>query len=147
TLTNATGGAVISGLPTATVLIEDNETGSGSLDRGFNPGAGANGLVRTLALQPDGKILLGGAFTQFDNLNRNFITRLNANGSQDLGFNPGTGANGLVASLALQADGRITLGGAFTTVNGVLFNRVARLTTSGLADVNFNAVPNFNSGI
>src|SRR5262249_841741 len=79
--TNATGGGVISGLPSAIVLIEDNETGSGSLDRGFNPGAGANGLVRTLALQADGKIVLGGAFTQFDNLSRNFITRLNTNGS------------------------------------------------------------------
>src|SRR5437773_12343565 len=40
-----------------------NADGAG--DPGFNPGAGADGLVRSVALQPDGKIVVGGWFTNF----------------------------------------------------------------------------------
>jgi uncharacterized delta-60 repeat protein len=100
---------------------------NGSLDSSFNPGTGANGLVRSIAVQPDGKVLIGGDFTTFNGPNRNHIARLNANGSLDLSFNPGTGANGNVSSIALQPDGNILIGGDFTTVNGVVRPRVARL--------------------
>jgi uncharacterized delta-60 repeat protein len=100
---------------------------NGSLDSSFNPGTGVSGQVLSIALQSDGKVLIGGLFTSVNGTNRNNIARLNANGSLDGSFNPGTGANGPVGSIALQPDGKVFIGGDFTTVNGVVRPRVARL--------------------
>lgn len=110
----------------------------GSLDTGFNPGAVANGDVTNVALQANGKILIGGWFTQYNSTSRNRITRLNADGSLDTGFNPGFGANGDVESMALQTDGKILIGGYFTQYNGTARNRIARLNTDGSLDMSFN---------
>jgi uncharacterized delta-60 repeat protein len=110
----------------------------GSLDTGFDPGAGANERVRQIAVQTDGRVLLGGTFTTVNGVARNRIARLNANGSVDTGFNPGAGANALVRQIAVQTDGRVLLGGFFTTVNGVARNRVARLNVNGSLDTGFN---------
>jgi len=99
----------------------------GSLDASFNPGTGVNGTVYSVALQSDGKFLVGGSFTSVNGTNRNNIARLNANGSLDTTFNPGTGPNGVVGSIALQPDGKVLISGDFTMLNGVLRPRVARL--------------------
>jgi uncharacterized delta-60 repeat protein len=109
----------------------------GSLDTSFNPGTGANGNVWSSAILGDGKILIGGGFTTYNGTARNRIARLNANGSLDTSFNPGSGANGTVHSLAVQPDGKILIGGAFTTYNGVARNRVARLNSDGSLDTSF----------
>ena len=53
----------------------------------FNPGAGSR--VDALAVQPDGKILVGGYFTTLGGQPRNYIGRLNADGTLDAGFTPG----------------------------------------------------------
>ncbi|MFN9940583.1 MAG: delta-60 repeat domain-containing protein, partial [bacterium] len=64
----------------------------------------ANGRVRALVLQPDGKILIGGDFTQYGNVARNRLARLNADGTLDLAFNPtGPNAGAVVYAIALQA--------------------------------------------
>ncbi len=100
----------------------------GSLDATFNPGTGANSVVWTTTIQPDGKIIVCGAFSAFNGTTRNRILRLNSNGSLDTTFNPGTGANAVILSAtALQPDGRIAFGGQFTTFNGATSNRVARV--------------------
>jgi uncharacterized delta-60 repeat protein len=106
----------------------------GSLDTGFDPGAGANADVWALALQPDGKVLVGGNFTTIDGVSRNYIARLIPDGSLDAGFNPGTGANSNVNALALQPDGKLLVGGNFTTFNGVSRNYFARLNSNGSLD-------------
>ena len=111
---------------------------NGSLDNSFNPGTGANGNVSSLALQPDGKILVGGSFASINGANRNGIARLNADGSVDGSFNSGTGVNGTVHSVALQRDGKVLIGGLFTSVNGTNRNQLARLNASGSLDGNFN---------
>ncbi len=59
----------------------------------------------------------------------------------DSGFNPN--ANVWVYSLSVQADGKILLGGGFTTVGGVSRNNVARLNADGSVDTAFD--PNANS--
>ena len=91
----------------------------GSLDAAFDPGV--NGTVLTLATQPDGGILVGGNFTRLGGgrmgtATRNYIGRLNADGTLDATFDPG--ANGCVAALALQKDGKILVGGNFTALGG-----------------------------
>jgi uncharacterized delta-60 repeat protein len=99
----------------------------GTLDTAFNPGTGANGSVMALAIQPNGKILIGGSFTTVNSISLHEVARLLANGSIDTNFNPGTGANGNVQALALQTDGKVVLGGTFTTINGQSDVRLARL--------------------
>jgi len=116
----------------------------GSLDTTFNPGA--DGTVNALALRPDGKILVGGAFTTLGGggsgtTTRNDLGRLNADGSLDLSFDPG--ANGSVNSLALQPDGWILVGGQFTMLGGggtgtTPRNRIARLDADGMIDPSLN---------
>ena len=100
-----------------------------TLDSGFNPGA--NDVVSSLALQADGKILVGGDFTTLGGQSRNYIGRLNADGTVDPGFNPG--ANHIVLSLALQADGEILVGGWFTNLAGQPRHFIGRLNNSAPA--------------
>jgi len=76
----------------------------------LQPGSGANGLVWTLALQADGKVLLGGAFTSVNGIGRVRIARLNPNGSVDGGFQLASGVNATVYAIAVQADDRILIG-------------------------------------
>ncbi|MBL0025187.1 MAG: T9SS type A sorting domain-containing protein [Saprospiraceae bacterium] len=110
----------------------------GSLDETFNPGTGANDDVWSSAIQSDGRIIIGGNFTSVNEMSRNRIARLNADGSLDGTFNPGTGANDDVWSSAIQSDGRIIIGGNFTTYGGTARNRITRLNPDGSLDASFN---------
>jgi uncharacterized delta-60 repeat protein len=111
---------------------------SGVLDTTFNPGTGANGAIYDVAVQSDEKILIVGAFTSFNGVARNRVARLNADGSLDNAFIPGTGPNAIVECLALQTDGRIVIGGQFGTLNGASRAGVARLNSNGTTDAAFN---------
>jgi uncharacterized delta-60 repeat protein len=113
---------------------------NGSLDTSFlSTGNGPNTSVYAVAVQPDDKVLIGGIFTNYNEIPRNYIARLNSNGSLDTGFlSTGTGANGNVDVVAVQADGEILIGGAFEAYNGVGRNRIARLNPDGSLDADFN---------
>ena len=115
---------------------------NGSLDTTFNPGTGFNGSPYTLVVQGDGKVLVGGSFTQFNGTARSGIVRLNTNGSLDTTFNPGSGTNGNIAnivnSIALQVDGKIIIGGWFTSYNGTSRNNIARIYANGTLDTAYN---------
>ncbi|MEN9573244.1 MAG: hypothetical protein RL514_1099 [Verrucomicrobiota bacterium] len=110
---------------------------SGSVDLTFDPGAGADNAIYAVALQPDDRVIVGGGFSTFNGIGRNFIARLNANGTLDNTFDPGTGANGPVFSVAVQPDGKVLIGGDFTTVNGLAFTNLARLNADGSVDPSF----------
>src|SRR5207248_1147872 len=110
----------------------------GSLDTTFTVGTGANNAVFAIAIQVDGRIVIGAHFTSFNGTARNRITRLNSDGSLDTTFNIGTGANSAVRAIAVQPDGRILIGGQFTTYNGTARNNIARLNADGSLDTTFN---------
>ena len=100
-------------------------------------------FVTATAVQPDGKILIGGFFTTVLGVARNHIARLNTDGTLDTAFNPN--ANTSVLSIAVQADGKILAGGVFNSIGGQTRRFIARLdATTGLAD-SFN--PNANSTV
>jgi uncharacterized delta-60 repeat protein len=112
--------------------------GQSALD-GFDPNA--NGTVRVVVVQPDGRILIGGSFTTLSPnggvaVMRNHIARLKPDGTLDTAFNPN--ANDAVYGIALQADGRILAVGDFSgpnSIGGQTRNHIARLdATTGLAD-------------
>jgi uncharacterized delta-60 repeat protein len=113
----------------------------GTRDTAFttNTGTGANQNVSTIAIQPDGKIILGGNFTTFNGATVNRIVRLNADGTRDTAFttNTGTGLPSIVDSMNLQLDGKIILGGGFTTFNGTTVGRIVRLNPDGTRDTAF----------
>jgi uncharacterized delta-60 repeat protein len=117
----------------------------GSLDPGFEPGAGSNGHVETMAMQTDGKVLITGGFTSYNGVGRNRIARLNPDGSLDPGFEPGVGTNNSVLAIVVQGDGKILIGGFFTTYNGVGRNRIARLNADGSLDPGFEPGAGANS--
>jgi uncharacterized delta-60 repeat protein len=96
------------------------------------------GAVRTTAVQPDGKILVGGQFSGFLGGDRENIARLNTDGTLDTAFNPG--ANGVVSAIAVQADGKILAGGGFGIIGGEPRARIARLKSDGTVDLDFNAI-------
>jgi hypothetical protein len=86
------------------------------VDLSFDPGSGVNRDVFAIAVQPDGKVLLGGAFSAVNGAIRTRIARLNPDGSPDSSFNPGAGVGDAVFSLAAQPDGKVLIGGRFVTV-------------------------------
>jgi uncharacterized delta-60 repeat protein len=91
-----------------------------------------------MALQDDGKILIGGAFTSVNGTARSRLARLNADGSLDTSFNAGFGVENLIYDVAVQADGKIIVGGSFTVAvgNNVRLH-VARLNADGSFDTSF----------
>lgn len=126
---------------------------NGTLDSSFDIGTGFGGslsgsVVRSIAVQSDGKILVGGYFTTYKDIAQNRIVRLNTNGSVDTSFAIGTGVNNFfIETIALQSDGKILLGGGFTTFNGITQNRIMRLTTNGSIDTSFNTGTGFTNPV
>jgi|GEM_PF-2230755 len=119
----------------------------GTLDGTFNPGTGAGNSVRAIVVQPDGKIIIAGGFTGYNGTGRNRIARLNADGTLDGTFNPGSGASNFVHALALQSDGKVIIGGIFANYNGTGRNRVARVNADGTLDVTFAIGTGFNNSV
>ncbi|NDA65414.1 MAG: hypothetical protein EBY09_02045, partial [Verrucomicrobia bacterium] len=123
----------------------------GSNDATFTPGAGADSSVNSVAVSPDGKIVAGGDFLNFNNVARRRLVRLNANGTVDTSFAPTGGANagpdGSVAAVAVQVDGKVLLGGSFLNVNGTTRTRIARLNLDGTVDPAFNPGTGFNNTV
>lgn len=126
----------------------------GTLDTQFNTnlGFGINwnlenpqAYVNCLAIQPDGKILVGGYFGRNNITVSNSFTRVNADGTADTAFITNLGSiNSQVTSTAIQADGKILVGGWFTTFNGSNIKYFARINSDGTKDTSFNT--NLGSG-
>jgi len=116
---------------------------NGTIDTTFNPGA--NGRIKTLVVQPDGKILVGGSFTELGGQPRDRIGRLNSDGTLDTTFNPGVSAPGStwVGALVVQPDGKIVVGGYFTTLDGQPRDRIGRLNSDGTLDASFDPGASF----
>lgn len=98
----------------------------GSIDETFNTGSGADSSVQSVAVQDDGKILIGGTFHEVDGMKRDCIARLNKDGTVDGSFAP-EGLSIVVRSIAIAPDGNIMIGGGFTNVDGVARQNIARL--------------------
>ena len=108
----------------------------GTADTTFNPDA--NNSVHAIAVQADGTILVGGYFSSIGGQARNNIARLHADGTADTTFNSGAGPNDGVASIAVQANGKILVGGYFSSIGGQARSYIVRLNAGGTVDTNFN---------
>lgn len=121
----------------------------GSRDNTFIMGSGftVNGTVYSLYLQPDGKILAGGVFIDYNGSPANYLVRINPDGSFDNTFNIGSGFNNTVYSIDRQTDGKYIVAGNFSLVNGdSLYRRIVRLHPDGSIDTTFKSgITGFNN--
>ena len=108
----------------------------GTVDSGFNPGQMRGSYVSTLAIQTDGRILVGGNFIFFGGQSRSNIARLNVDGTLDNDFNPGP--NDWVRSIVIQPDGKALVGGGFNMIGGHWVTGIARLNVDGSVDTKFS---------
>ena len=125
----------------------------GTLDTGFNTtgkasfGLGNNEVGTSIAIRPDGKLIMGG-FSDSAGTNDFALIRVNANGSQDNTFTGGTngarfsfGGDERAFSVALRQDGKIVVAGT-TSVGGVAGNPnnflTVQFTSEGVVDTGFN---------
>ncbi|HEY5909462.1 MAG TPA: hypothetical protein VJA21_02535 [Verrucomicrobiae bacterium] len=113
----------------------------GSLDLSLACSVGnADSWLHALAIQPDGKVLVGGWFDTLNGKHRPSLARVNRDGSSDPSFLNGLdGPNAVVTAILVQRDGNIIIGGEFTAVNGTPVNRMARLHADGSLDDTFVA--------
>ncbi|MDB5269747.1 MAG: hypothetical protein JWP58_2787 [Hymenobacter sp.] len=118
----------------------------GSLDTSFSAGgAGWQGLIRSLAVQPDGKILVGGSlYATFNGQPTHGLIRLLPSGALDNSFNTGTGFVGTygdqaIIEMLVQPDGKIVAAGSFTSFNGQSRSAIARLNANGSLDNTFTS--------
>jgi uncharacterized delta-60 repeat protein len=109
----------------------------GTLDTAFNPPE-MNGGIKAIALQADGKIVVGGSFTVFGGLDRRWLARLDPITGTPDSFNAhvtSSSVGNIVSSIAIQPDGKIIIGGAFDHAGGEARQRLARLDpVTALAD-------------
>ena len=110
---------IMIGLALLSVGNQKAVAAAGALDAGFDVYL-AGGYVTATAIQPDGKILLGGTFATVNGQPRRGLVRSNADGTLEdtATFNIGTGADCIVFCIVVQPDGKIVIGGRFGKVNG-----------------------------
>lgn len=108
----------------------------GYYDTNFDSNPGANSNVWAFAVQPDGKILIGGEFWEVQGYVRPYVARLDSDGSLDLSFY--VSVDGPVSKIIVQPDGKILISGYFTLVDGQQVTRIARLNTNGTIDTSFD---------
>jgi uncharacterized delta-60 repeat protein len=113
---------------------------NGSRDTSFNVGTGFNaGTVGyTAVTQSDDKLIVGGSFTSYSGSTSNRLVRINTDGTRDSTFNVGNGPNNIASAVAMQSDGKIIVGGQFTSYSGSSINRITRVNTDGTRDATFN---------
>jgi uncharacterized delta-60 repeat protein len=114
-------------------------TSPGDVELAFNPNV-QGGAVQCTAIQSDGKILIGGSFTQVNGVPRNNLARLNSDGSLDLSFDPNP--DNVINCVAVQVNGMIIIGGSFSHVGSTSRNNLARITISGSVDASFTPLVN-----
>lgn len=134
---NFKNAAGISRTALARLAIGMDGRADGTADPGFAPLIESSSSVVTpfvgaIAIQGDGKILIGGNFSKINNAPRAFIARLFPDGTLDQSFAPLV--PGVVNAIALQPDGKILIGGTFGEVNGVQRRNLARINSDGTLD-------------
>ena len=96
---------------------------------------------RSVAIQPDQKIIFTGDFWEFNGIWCPRVVRINPDGSHDAAFQAamGTGFNQSIYTILLLADGKMIMAGDHSTLNDIPIPRVFKLNADGSRDEVFNA--------
>ena len=119
---------------------------NGTLDATFNSynfiDNGSQYSIFGVKALNDGKYIINGSFNNYNGQSSSKIAKINNDGTIDNTCNIGSGANNYIEATAIQNDGKILIGGSFTTFNNVSKNRIARLSNTILStSVNFYENP------
>jgi uncharacterized delta-60 repeat protein/uncharacterized repeat protein (TIGR01451 family) len=109
----------------------------GSIDNSFTTGTSFNNSLTDFAIQTDGKIVVIGEFTSYNEFTCNKVARLNADGTFDHSFNSGSGPNYSLKTIGIQPSGKIIIGGYFTRFSGIENRYLIRLDSYGNIDLSF----------
>ena len=118
----------------------------GTLDTAFcanaADGSKFTSYIDAIAIQPNGRILVAGSFTNYaGTTGRNFLIRLNSDGTLDTAFcanaTDGSKFTSSIYAIAIQPNGRILVGGSFATYGGVDKHCLIALTSTGAEDTQF----------
>jgi uncharacterized delta-60 repeat protein len=96
--------------------------------------------IATIDIQSDGKIICGGEFEAYNGTGRNYILRLNSDGTLDTSFNPGTGFSGVAKQILIVkilSNGKILVGGQFDSYNGNSAVSAIRINSDASYDSSF----------
>ena len=116
-----------------------------SVDTTFVTGTGLNGYsCNDFAIQPDGKILFAGGFSDYNGYSIGNIVRVQPNGIIDSTLNTGVPSNAGISEIAIQPSGKITLIGSFTIFNSHLSNKIIQILPDGSVDSTFNVGSGFS---
>lgn len=113
----------------------------------FPIGTGLNNSVTSMALQPNGRILLGGSFTTYQTVAAPRLMRIFQNGQRDTSFQAGTGADARINVMRLLPDGKVLLGGLFFLYNNQTARGLARILPNGAFDTTFQLGQGFNNEV
>jgi uncharacterized delta-60 repeat protein len=108
---------------------------NGVFQAGFNPRLTNSAAlqVNALAMQADGKILVGGAFLTCNGATRCGLARLNSDGTLDPAFNPSTNAANVINALVVDPAGAVFAGGHYNVLGGVTSYGITKFT-NGIVD-------------
>jgi uncharacterized delta-60 repeat protein len=112
----------------------------GTLDTSFVIGTGFNNQVLEVKIQPDGKILAVGSFTQYSGVSNIGIVRLNSDGTIDTSFSVSGPSFIEPTTFLLQPDGKIIVNANYFTAPSGQKSRIIRLNSDGSVDGTFTPV-------
>lgn len=120
---------------------------TGAQDTSYTPSFTSDGQAEAIQFLPDGKLLVAGGMTSLNGAPCGMVVRLNSDGTQDTSFSDplvtGLPNQTYLNTMAVQADGKIIIGGSFTAVGGVARVNMARLNANGTLDASFNPGPDY----
>lgn len=116
----------------------------GSVDHTFNSaGSGVFGQIYRIMMYGDDKMIIAGNFSAYNGTSVAKIARLNADGTLDNTFNPGTGpapvSGSIIYNVVRQSTGKLIVLGGFNAFNGTTRTNIVRLEPNGTIDVTFTA--------
>lgn len=135
---------------TSLVRMDGNQRDATFLSGAFN------GLIKDFLIQPDGKIVVVGAFTTYEGLAAKYMVRLNPDGTRDDSFQMGSGfaiqqfsTYTWVDVVKIQADGKLLVGGEdVKSYGGHVSESLVRINPDGSPDTSFVYDPTaYNLGV
>ena len=111
---------------------------------------GLNADIVSAAIQPDGKVIVAGAFTSFSGVAVPGVVRLKTDGTLDGSFQLDAAVAGTPfgqgnASVSLRADGTVLVFGAGSKITGKVQKDLIRLAANGSVDPTFTAAIDLDS--
>lgn len=124
----------------------------GTRDNTFNVGSGitssfVSSYINRIKILSNGKIVVAGQFTSWNNLSNVNIVLLNSDGSLDATFNSGSGPSGMIEAIHELPNGKIAIGGSFSSYNGMYCPGFCVLNPDGSYDSSFSPGSGFSGTV